>query len=395
MKKKNLDENASLSMGERILYGFGGFGNATVNAIVTGFLMYFYTTVMHVNGGVVGVIFLIAKFLDAFADLIVGHLVDLTHTKKGQARPWLLWMALPYAISGILLFLLQGSWPQIVQYIYIFITYTLCGTVFFTCVTTPYNSMNALVTKNQYERGLLGSFNVIGNLVSQIVVNTFMLRLISYFGNTQSAWISATAVFAVLGFLAHMLCYKNTIERASQNNTNEKKSEDSPTFIESFKSLIHNKYWIMITAAAAFLFLMNTLQLSGAVYFAKGIIHNANAVSGLTNSMNITQMIIIIFSFIYIKKLGKGNSFKVGYALVTLTYVAQIFVGGNYIALIVLGAVRGLGMGMGSAVMAGILSDTVEYGEWKTGVRSVGMANAANSFCQKIGQGIGNALIAG
>lgn len=379
-------EMGKLAFKERIAYGFGGMGNALVYAVITGFLMFFYTDTLHINGAVVGTIFLIAKFMDAISDLVMGYIVDRTHSKYGQARPWLLWLSLPYALSGILIFLLQKSWPQIVQYVYIFITYTLCGTFMYTGVCTPYNSMNALITRNQYERGLLGSTNVIGNLVAQILVNTFMLKLVAVFGNTQSAWILSTTVIAIVGWIAHIICFHFTKERVHQS------AEEQVDFGKSINALLHNKYWILITLSATLLFLMNSLQLTSAVYFAKGIIHNPNAVAGLTNSMNIGQIVMILFSFIYLKRLGKGTSFKWGYVIVTISYVLQIFLH-TYWWLMVLGVVRGLGMGMAGACLAGIISDTVEYGEWKTGIRSVGMANAANTFSQKIGMGVGTAIV--
>jgi len=386
--KGSLDPLAPLKMRERISYGAGGMGNALIYAVITGFLMFFYTDTMHISGAVVGTIFLIAKFLDAFSDLIMGYLVDQTKTKYGKARPWILWLAMPYAISGILIFFLQGSWPAVVQYVYIFVTYTLCGTFLFTGVCTPYNAMNALVTKKQYERGLLGSTNVIGNLIAQILVNTFMLRMVKAFGSTQMSWIIATTIIAVVGFAAHYICFFGTVERISHDE-----EQASPSFGVSIKSLFHNKYWILVTLAATMLFLMNSLQLTSAVYFAKGVVHNTNAVSGLTNSMNIGQIVMILFSFIYLKRLGKGKSFKWGYIIVSLTYFLQIFVGQSYMLLMILGFARGLGMGMAGACLAGLISDTIEYGEWKTNVRSVGMANAANTFSQKIGMGVGTAAV--
>lgn len=260
--------------------------------------------------------------------------------------------------------------------------------VLFTAVCTPYNALNALITKNQYERGVLGATNVVGNLLAQILVNTFMLRLVSFFGNNQAAWILATTVFAILGFTAHMLCFSNTYERSAGDP-----KEVSPKFSVSLRSLAHNRYWIIVTISQTLLSIMNTLQLSSAVYFATGVVHNSNAIAGLTNTMNIGQLVTILLSFIYLKKIGKGSSVRIGYSAVVITYIIQIFVGGNYTALMILGVLRGLGMGMGSACFGGILSDTVEYGEWKTHVRTVGMTNASNSFSQKVGGGLGTATV--
>lgn len=174
----------------------------------------------------------------------MGAIVDKTKSKHGKARCWILWLCIPNAIAAILLFALQGSWPDVVKYVYVFITYNLVNTIFFTGLIVPYNAMNALMTKNQYERGMLGTVNVIGAVVGQILVNSFMLKIVGFFGNTQSAWIITTSIFAIIGAALHLFCFFGTKERTSEA---AKKREDEPGFVESIKSLLHNKYWLLLT----------------------------------------------------------------------------------------------------------------------------------------------------
>ena len=388
-KGMNLDASKTLSMRERIFYGCGGMGNAIVLAIVSTYLMFFYTDVIGLRAGIVGTILMGSKVLDGISDLVMGHIVDMTKSKWGKARCWILWLCVPYAISGVLLFMLSPAWPSVVQYIYVFITYNLVNTVMYTGICCPYNAMNALMTTNQYERGMLGTTNVLGNVVGQAVVNTFILRLVSAFGNNQNAWIIASAVFGIIGIVMHVICFTQTIERVKDDAA---KSAE-PTFIESVKSLFHNKYWLIVAAMATVLFFWNGIINTSAIYFAKSVLHDEQTVSWLTNSMVYAQIVAYCFAFIYIKKLGKGGCFKVGFALASLSYVLQIFAGTNYYALIGCGVVRGLGIGMAASCLGGIISDTIEYGEWKTGVRCVGVGNAANTFAQKIGLGIGPALV--
>ena len=106
--------------------------------------------------------------------------------------------------------------------------------------------------------------------------------------------------------------------------------------------------------------------------------------------MNNAQMVVYFLSFYFLKKLGKGNSYRIGLAIAA-AFAIQIPAGANYT--ILLGAIKGIGTGMAGTALAGLISDTIEYGEWKTGVRCVGMGNAANTFAQKIGSGFGASLV--
>ena len=381
-------EMKKLSLREKLSYGGGGMGNAIVLAVVSTYLMFFYTDVIGLNPGIIGSILLGSKVFDGISDLVMGAIVDKTNSKWGKARGYMLWLCVPYAISAVLIFLLSPAWPNIVQYIYVFVTYNLFSTVMYTEICVPYNAMNCLMTNNQYDRGILGTTNVIGNALGQILVNSLILKLVAMFGNNQDAWIMATAVFGVIGIVMHMICFTQTKERTVGDS-----GENEPGFVQSIGSLVKNKYWIIVTAMATVLFFWNGIINSSVMYFASAILHDEQTVSWLTNSMVYAQIVAYFFAFAYIKPLGKGGCFKVGFAIAAVSYVGQILAGANYPMLIACGVVRGLGVGIAASCLGGIISDTIEYGEWKTGVRTVGMGNAANTFAQKIGSGIGLALV--
>lgn len=388
MENKKTVAGEKLSMRERISYGCGGMGNAIVLAIISTFLLFFYTDVVGLSAGIVGTIMLVSKVFDGISDLLMGYIVDKTNSKHGKARCWLLWLCVPYAISGILLFLLQPTWPSTIQYIYVFITYNLANTFMFTGVCVPYNAMNCLVTKNQYERGVLGTTNVFGNVIGQILVNSFMLKLVTAFGNNQMAWIISTAIFGVVGITMHMICFTQTQERSEAG---EKEAE--PGFTESVKSLLKNKYWLCVTGIATAQFFMAGLAMGSTTYFASLILKDVNTVAGLANSMNMAQIVVYFVALGVMKKLGKGGNYRLGAALAVISFVLQIAAGANYPLLLVSGVIKGLGIGLAAVGLGGMISDTIEYGEWKTGVRCVGVGNAANTFSQKIGNGVGTALV--
>lgn len=389
MNETNSGATQALRMREKICYGCGGAGNAIVLAVVSTFLMFFYTDVAGLNSSIVGSLILVSKIFDGISDLVMGRIVDQTNSRFGKARCWILWLSIPYAVSGVLLFLLQSSWPDTIKYVYVFITYNLVNSIFFTGVCVPYNAMNALLTNRQYDRGVLGTTNVMGNVAGQLLVNTFMMSLVGFFGNNQNAWTLASAVFGIIGIIMHLICFTQTTER---NGTTQTK-EAEPNFLESIQSLFRNKYWLMVTCIALIQYFVVGVGFSSMMYYAKLIVGDENQVSVLTNPMNYAQIVMYFLAFIFIKKLGKGGSFRVGFSIATLSYILQIFAGANTMLLVVCGVIRGLGVGMGAACLGGMISDTIEYGEWKTGLRCVGVGNAANSFGQKIGNGVGTAAV--
>ncbi len=393
VSRNKMDANASLSMRERISYGCGGMGNAIVLAVVSSYLMFFYTDVVNLNAGIIASVLLASRVFDGISDLVMGQIVDKTKSKYGKGRCWLLWLCVPYAVSGVLLFMLQSSWPEAVKYIYVFVTYNLTNTVMFTGLCVPYNAMNCLVTANQYERGVLGTTNVMGNVIGQMLVNTFIFKVVEMLGNNQNAWILATAIFGVIGIAMHMICFTQTVERNIVELTDEQGNEENPGFLESLSSLLKNKYWLIMAGAATLQYLCAGLCMGGYVYFASIILGDAGKVAGLSNSMNIAQMVIYFLSFYFLKKLGKGNSYRIGLAIAAAAFAIQIPAGANYTVLLIAGAIKGIGTGMAGTALAGLISDTIEYGEWKTGVRCVGMGNAANTFAQKIGSGFGASLV--
>lgn len=386
----NGNNSGQLSWREKICYGFGGMGNAIVLQMVSAFLIFFYTDKIGLNAGIVGSILLASKVFDGISDLVMGRIVDKTKSRFGKARCWLLWLCVPYAISGVLLFLVQGSWPDAIKYIYVFITYNLTSTILFTGACVPYNAMNALLTSDQYQRGLLGTTNVLGNVIGQLIVNTFMLKLVAAFGDNQTGWVIAAAIFGAIGIAAHMICFTQTVER---NGGNAGSDEKEPGFGESIKALFQNKYWLMVTGMAVIQYFFVGIAISGAMYFAKLVIGDEGQMGILLNPLNYAQIVMYFLSVYIIKKLGKGGSFRVGFMIAAVGCVLQIFVGGSVSLLTLCAIVKGIGIGMAACCLGGMISDTIEYGEWKTGIRCVGVGNAANTFGQKIGNGIGTAAV--
>lgn len=172
-----------LGLSEKIGYALGdGAANIAWRGVAT-FLFVFYTDVFGINPVAVGMIMLIARFSDGVTDVIMGIIGDRTNTKYGKFRPWILWTAIPLGLSLSILFTTPG-FSVTGKIIYAYITY-----IFFTLVYTanniPYGALMAVITPDDKERTVLGSFRMVGAFAGGMVVQGALLFLVSYFGNVN------------------------------------------------------------------------------------------------------------------------------------------------------------------------------------------------------------------
>ena len=144
---------------ERFSYGCGDFGCNIIYTAMSAFLLFYYTDYAGVSALAVGTIMMVSRVFDGISDIIMGIIVDRTKSRFGKARPWLLRMCVPFALSGVLLFSVPVGWTSGAKLVYVFITYNLTSTVIYTAINVPYSSLNALMTQdvdNQYGNAAVG-----------------------------------------------------------------------------------------------------------------------------------------------------------------------------------------------------------------------------------------------
>ena len=323
----------------------------------------------------------------------MGVIVDRTHSRFGKARPWILRMCIPFAISGVLMFSVPASWSSTPKLVYVFITYNLVSTVIYTAINVPYSALNALMTQDPYERSVLSIFRNLLATAGTLTINTFTLPLVEYFGNNASAWTKTFVVFGFVSIAAFLCTFFGTKERVRANETGEQKVEENVPFVTGIKALFQNKYWIMMTGMLALFFLMYSVNGGATVYYAKDILGDKNLVSTINGIFNIVQILGMFFIAMLVKKFGKRNVFSLGLILDIIGMLVLNFSGGSMPIIVVSSVIRGIGNACGGATMWAMVSDTIDYGEWKTGYRTEGLVNSACSFGYKIGNGIGSALL--
>lgn len=355
--------------------------------------MFYYSDYAGVSTLAVGTIMLISRVFDGISDIIMGIVVDRTKSRFGKARPWLLRMCIPFAISGILLFSVPAGLSDSAKLVYVFITYNLTSTVIYTAINVPYSALNALMTQDPYERSVLSIFRNVLATCGTLMINLVTLPLVKFFGNDAAAWTKAFFVLGLLAIAAFLINFFGTEERVKPATADEDGKAENVPIGKGIVALFKNKYWIMMTCVLALFFLYYAINGGTTVYYAKTILGNEDLVGTINGIYNAIQIIAMFLIAKLVKKYGKRNVFSLGLILATIGMLILEIGGGSIPIIVISSLVRGIGNACGGATMWAMVSDTIDYGEWKTGYRTEGLVNSACSFGYKIGNGVGSALM--
>ena len=394
MSKKgyNLNEFAAISLKEKVAYFVGECGSCGMFYYLTITLStYFFTDVMHLSATTLGAIIIASRIFDGVSDLIVGSLVDRTHTRWGKARPWVLLSTLPYALAMVLLYCLPATWTTAHQVAYVVITYNLAVTICYTVENIPWGSLPALMTRDKVQRSQMHSIRMLASpLGSAIGVSTAM-PLISAMGGRQQDWITVMSILAVVGILCNIFAVVVIKERvvsqpeeAAQNKKNNRK--DIP-------SAVHNPYWwvaILITLV------WNTFSVATATltpYYTKYFLLNAQITTAINNAQTITMALSAFSCYWLTKKLEKSTILK-GTMVISLAGQLLLISNALNLTVILVGTVlRSVGFGCMGACMFAMATDAIEYGHWFTGHRAESTTYSAVGIGNKLGVLLGSGIL--
>lgn len=378
-----------LSWFEKISYSSGGLGVNVMFTAMSSFLLVYYADYAGINTALVATIMALSKILDAVSDVVMGLIIEKFAKPGAKARPWLKRMCIPYAISGILMFTVPELNGLAVQGLYVFITYNLFCTMY-TMIVIPYNSLGALVTQNDREREMIGLLMNVFITVASMVVTSFTMTFIKALGNTKIAWTVVLIIYGIISVIVFLFAYKNTEERANAAGKDKEEDANIPMSVQ-IKMLFRNKYWAMLALNAVNTNAIIALSSGTLYFFLNWVCGVPQAISICGMLLSVPMLILIPASKPVVEKFGKRNSLIVG---ILLMIAGRIMVGfaGTSLALIYGGsAIFALGCST-SWVGTPMLYDTIEYGEWKNEVRQDGMIVSAQSFGQKVGTALGNAV---
>ena len=172
------------SLKEKIGYGFGDMSSSMFWKIFSAYLPIFYATVFQLSLEVTGTLMLVTRIWDAVSDPMMGIIADRTNSRWGKYRPYLLWVAIPFAVAGVLLFTKPG-WGETGNTVWAFATYILMMTVY-TAINVPYGSMLGVMTEDSDEKTVFSSFRMFFAYAGSFIVLALWEPLCNWFAGLES-----------------------------------------------------------------------------------------------------------------------------------------------------------------------------------------------------------------
>ncbi|KQY25646.1 glucuronide transporter [Cellulomonas sp. Root485] len=368
-------------------YAAGDAGNNLAFSMTSMFLLLYYTDVVGISAAAAGTLFLVVRVWDAFADIWAGRQVDKTMTRWGKFRPFFLFGSLPLLLLSVATFTVPGGLGGTGKLIYAYATYALLGLAY-SLVNIPYGSLASAMTQEPVERARLASFRSMGTAATIIALAFIVAPQIKSSDNLQQSLTLTTLLFVVIGFGLYMLLFSTSKERVARDVAHV-------TLKQSMATLKGNRPLLMLCLSAlSFLVGMFTLQTVQA-YYARDVLGDANYFIILT--VVSTGVMFVVAGFIprIVRAVGKKPAYLSASVLAIVAAVGIALTPSTSPGLaIVFFGIYGVGLAAVNTLMWAFEADTVEYGEWRTGVRTEGTTYAVFSFTRKVGQAVGGAAAA-
>lgn len=385
----------TLPVKEKIGYGLGDTASNIFFQFINIFLLYYYTDVFGLAPAAVGTLFIVARFWDAISDPLMGALADRTNTRRGRYRPYLLWMAVPFGVIGYLTFANPAFDPQ-GKLIYAYLTYFLLMTVY-TAINVPYSALMGVMTPSSAERTSLSSYRFVGAFSGMLLISLAVRPLVRKLGGDDEAlgFKLTMAILSVVAVIFFLITFATTKERIKPQD------ENGHSLRKDIGLLFKNRPWVVMVVAAVLT--LSNVAVRGAVtaHFFKYYVGDdgtpyvwfLDRMSFAMTSGAIAFICGIFFTSWLGKRFGKRNSLMALTLLNALTLLVFYFIPADaYWTMIAVNALGNLLAGPTPALVWAIYTDVADYGEWRFGRRTTGLAFAAAMFAQKLGLTIGGGV---
>lgn len=366
---------------QRISYALTDCGGNLLYVVISTYLLYFFTDVFGLSIAVAGTLLLATRLVDAVDSPIWGFLIDHTHTKWGQCRPYFLWLCVPFAFFTWLTFTtpnLSGTW----KIVYAATTYILAG-ICYTGISSPITAILPNLSRGSDERIVLNSYRMVGGNIGTLLTN-LVLPLVAILGagNDKKGFSFTLGIFGIVAIIMFLTAFVNLRE----NNVSDLKSIPIKKSIGAAKG---NWPWILLVTANLIFWIANNVRSSSLIYYFQ---YNLNMkylvpIVGSLSVLTVAGMLLIPFMV----KLSNKRAVMIGALLVaSVANILLLFASQNESAVITFYVIGTIGSGVACSMPFAMLADTVDYGEWKTGIRASGfLSSIGSAFCIKFGSGIG------
>ena len=393
-----------IKLKEKIGYGFGDMASSMFWKLFGSYLMIFYTDVFGLPAAVVGTLFLVTRVWDSAFDPIVGVVADRTHSRWGKFRPYLLFMAIPFSVIGVLTFV-TPSFGDNGKLIYAYVTYSLMMMVY-SAINVPYASLLGVMSDNPKERNTLSTYRMAFAYIGSFIALLLFMPMVNFWSGhskeiaaQQQGWTLAVAVIAVMCALLFIGCFAFTRERVKALH------EKQAPLKEDLKDLWKNRPWWILLGAGVAALVFNSIRDGATVYYFKYFIVEEDfqtisffgvsfVLSGLYLSVGqIANIAGVILAAPVSNRIGKKQTYMGSMAIASVLSILFFWFDKDNLALIFTFQIL-ISICAGSIfpLLWSMYADCTDYSELKTGNRATGLIFSSSSMSQKFGWAIGSAL---
>ncbi|MDQ8196617.1 MFS transporter [Pelagicoccus enzymogenes] len=386
---------------EKLGYASGDMASVFFFKVFASFLMFFYTDIVGIEAAIIATMLWVTRIFDAFTDPVMGMICDRTTSKHGKFRPWLRWMVIPYAISGVLIFTVPDL-DQTMTIVYVYVTYSL-AMLTYTAINIPYGALMGVMTPHSSERTVLSSYRFYGAYAANLIVQATILILVVKLGGsedgetpTQTGYVTTMVLYAVCAAALFMFTFSSTKERVQPPKGQE------TNIRKDLAQLFKNKPWVAIIVIGITTIMWIAMRDAAILYYFKyyvvGQVEEGGRFAALATWFNVIGTIGTLLGVACTKWFtdvfrGKKNAYLNLTVIVAFIAACYYFSGPGDVALVFcIQAVTSFLMGPLMPLFWSMIADTADYSEWKFGRRFTGLTFSAGTFSQKLGWALGPAM---
>ena len=399
-----------IGLSEKIGYGLGDMSSSMFWKLFGAYLMLFYTDVFGISAAVVGTMFAVTRVWDSFFDPVVGAFADRTSSRWGRFRPYLLFLAVPFGLIGVITFL-TPPFDNTGKIVYAYVTYALMMMVY-SAINVPYASLLGVMSPDPSHRNTLATFRMTFAYLGSFIALLLFMPLVNAFGGgdvngptrlwftaPQFGWFMAVVVIAAICVVLFLACFALTKERV------EPIKHEKTSLKTDFRDLVHNKPWWILLGAGVSSLIFNSIRDGATVYYFKyyvdetavdniSILGLPFVLSGIYLGVGQAANIVgVILAAPVSNRIGKRNTFISSMALATVLSVIFFWLNKDQLYLIfVFQILISICAGSIFPLLWSMYADCADYSELRTGNRATGLIFSSSSMSQKFGWAFGSAI---
>lgn len=372
-----------IKMREKLSFAMANFGNIPIMTLINGYLLIFYTNICGLSPAACATLFLIARFLDAINDPLVGFIIDHLPTRKmGHFRPTLILGTILCSANFLLLWfgpMLSTSGKLAIAYV----SYILLG-VLFPVMDISLNSLLPVMTEDTKERNSLSSIKGLAYVIGALVIGVAAPLILGDTSNKQG-YINLVLIMTAVIFFFSIIGTMGVKERVKPQ------MENSYSVKELFKILSQKPVYITFLAVLLYSIGSNIVNAAN-TYFYTYIFEDLTLASIITLITCVTVFPATMVIGNLIGRFGKKKMYAIGLALAGLAPIIRLLNVRSIPLLIVSVLIAGIGAGFAAPLNYGIQADNTDYIEVSMGIRAEGAVASLSSFVSKCAMGIGGAI---